>query len=229
METWYERLKRRREALGLIQAQVKRAVGVSGPTVSDWENGKMSPRGENLTKLCKLLAVTPDWLLYGKGNPDSTASVAIPPGPNAVAWETVDDLPGGYLPVPVYNFSLADGECCTWDLSAFAEPLAFRGSWFKRKKVLPCDCRAIVIHGDAMAPAVCDDDTIVIDLTHTQVQDGGVYAIGWGQELYLRRLFRLPGGGLELRCDNPVHSNREVSAEDAQKIRILGKMVWRGG
>jgi transcriptional regulator with XRE-family HTH domain len=66
MGTWFERLRARRKELGLSQADLYRSVGVSNATVSDWESGKMKPRGDNLMKLCNALDTTADWLLYGK-------------------------------------------------------------------------------------------------------------------------------------------------------------------
>ena len=68
MEAWYERLKKRRKDLGLTQADIYRAVGVSNYTVSSWESGKHKPEGENLMALCNILGCDPDWLLTGKRN-----------------------------------------------------------------------------------------------------------------------------------------------------------------
>jgi transcriptional regulator with XRE-family HTH domain len=45
-----------------------KAVGVSGATVSEWENDIIKKiSGENLLKLSKVLNVTSDWLETGKG------------------------------------------------------------------------------------------------------------------------------------------------------------------
>ncbi|ABC27498.1 SOS-response transcriptional repressors (RecA-mediated autopeptidase) [Hahella chejuensis KCTC 2396] len=41
-------------------------VRVSHVTISQWEKGETSPRGENLHLLCSALSCQPDWLLYGK-------------------------------------------------------------------------------------------------------------------------------------------------------------------
>ena len=67
MNTIGSRIKEARLKAGLKQADIVRAVGVSSPTVSDWEGGKIkSIEGENLIKLAKALRVSPEWLQTGK-------------------------------------------------------------------------------------------------------------------------------------------------------------------
>lgn len=62
-----ERLTEARIAKGMNKTAFAKAVRVSQPTVTDWENGKMRPNGENLTRVCHVLGVTPEWLLTGRG------------------------------------------------------------------------------------------------------------------------------------------------------------------
>lgn len=66
---WNGRITSRRTALGLSKAEFSRLVGVSGPTVTDWENGVIKTlSGESLLKVSAVLKCTPEWLLTGKGN-----------------------------------------------------------------------------------------------------------------------------------------------------------------
>jgi DNA-binding transcriptional regulator YiaG len=44
-----------RERAGLSASEVARLLGVSQPTVSNWENGKRVPRGEPAMKYAELL------------------------------------------------------------------------------------------------------------------------------------------------------------------------------
>lgn len=67
MERIADRIKKARIDANLKKIEIARRVGVSAPTVSDWESGKIkSIEGENLIRLAKCLRVTPDWLLTGK-------------------------------------------------------------------------------------------------------------------------------------------------------------------
>lgn len=56
-------VKELRERAGLQQKEVAIAVGVSRPTVSEWEHQKKDPSGERLQKLATLFDVDPSVVL----------------------------------------------------------------------------------------------------------------------------------------------------------------------
>lgn len=60
------RIALRRKELRLTQEQLAERMGVSLQTVSNIELGKKAVRPENLAKLCSLLDITSDYILYGK-------------------------------------------------------------------------------------------------------------------------------------------------------------------
>ena len=63
-----ERIKKSRQELGLSQAQLAKAVGISQESVRKWENGEIqSPRADTLIRLARKLRKDPEWLLNGKG------------------------------------------------------------------------------------------------------------------------------------------------------------------
>ena len=59
----YSNIKRARKQIGLGQVELANLLGVSQPTVSDWENGKKLPQGSNILELSKILGVTTDYIL----------------------------------------------------------------------------------------------------------------------------------------------------------------------
>lgn len=64
--TWNKKITQAREARGIKKSELARMVGVSAPTVTDWESGEIKKiDGENLLKLSAALGVTADWLLNG--------------------------------------------------------------------------------------------------------------------------------------------------------------------
>lgn len=67
-----QRISIRRKELGLNQSDLARAVGVSRASVSQWEKGETSIKGENLLPLAKALKCDPNWLLTGQGSPVPT-------------------------------------------------------------------------------------------------------------------------------------------------------------
>lgn len=57
------RLKEARLNAGLSQKYVAKTVGVSAPTMSQWESGIVNPSQKNLIKIAELYGVTTDYLL----------------------------------------------------------------------------------------------------------------------------------------------------------------------
>ncbi|MEE2876217.1 MAG: helix-turn-helix transcriptional regulator [Candidatus Neomarinimicrobiota bacterium] len=53
-------IKQHRKKLGLTQKALAAKLGVSLPSVVNWENGKISPKGKNLAKVEKFLASSKD-------------------------------------------------------------------------------------------------------------------------------------------------------------------------
>jgi len=65
-----ERVRELRKKHKMTQAEVARKIGVSSPTITQWENNQTSPKGDNLLKLSQVLSCTPDYLMSGKGSPN---------------------------------------------------------------------------------------------------------------------------------------------------------------
>jgi len=57
------RIRKRREELGLKQADISSALQISAQAVSKWERGENAPDITILAQLCKVLGVSVDWLL----------------------------------------------------------------------------------------------------------------------------------------------------------------------
>lgn len=83
MDEWKTRLRQAREAKGLNKTEFARLVGVSNPTVTDWEKavgdgGIKEIAGGNLTKVCAVLDIDPRWLLLGKESHARAAREEVP-------------------------------------------------------------------------------------------------------------------------------------------------------
>lgn len=63
MNTFGDRLKKEREAKGLTQEELARAIGVAVPTISEYESGKKMPRLNKIIILARKLGVSIDYLL----------------------------------------------------------------------------------------------------------------------------------------------------------------------
>lgn len=69
-----KRVKARREELGISQTVLAKRIGVSGPSLSQLESGKIK-RSRRLAKLAAVLKVSPEWLEGGaEGKPAAPAA-----------------------------------------------------------------------------------------------------------------------------------------------------------
>lgn len=74
-----QNIKKAREIAGLSQKQVALELGVSAPTVSDWESGKICPTAKKLARLAQLLGVSTDYLLGRTDEPTPAAGEPLGP------------------------------------------------------------------------------------------------------------------------------------------------------
>ena len=72
-----ERIRARRERLGLRQADLAAALGLSAAAVSKWERGKTAPDIGSLLPLAGLLGVTVDHLLAGEWRREGTIEATV--------------------------------------------------------------------------------------------------------------------------------------------------------
>lgn len=85
-----QRIRRARRAANLNQSQLARAVGVTRASVSFWENGQtLHLEGTHLERVCTVLKVTPQYLLYGRGKDPAPAVTMTGPTPLDVTGLTV--------------------------------------------------------------------------------------------------------------------------------------------
>lgn len=239
METLADRIASRLAELQRMHPEQKinpawlaRKVNLSSTSISKWMSGSTQElKGENLLKAAAALECTPEWLNSGKP-PKSTGAAdpgLIPDGASIVTYETVDELdPDRYVLVDRYDVQLSAG-CgnIQWVINK-KDPLSFRGRWFQVKRLDPKACKALYVRGRSMEPKLEDWDTVLIDTSQTQIVDGEIYAVCLEDEFYIKTLSRIPGG-VKLISENPEFDTFEVTGEQLNRLRILGKKVWRGG
>lgn len=61
----YEIYQRLLDEKGLKNADVSRATGISNMTLSDWKNGKTTPKQDKLLKIADYFGVSLDYLMTG--------------------------------------------------------------------------------------------------------------------------------------------------------------------
>lgn len=66
MTDWADRIRARREGLGLNQTQLAKLCGLRPPSINDWESGKTQMiDGRNLVLAARALQTTAEWIMTG--------------------------------------------------------------------------------------------------------------------------------------------------------------------
>jgi len=138
-----------------------------------------------------------------------------------------------YALIPQYHVS---GECGSGYLNSHEEVkggLAFKRDWLARMSLKAGNLSVIYACGQSMAPTINEGEVLLVDHNQQEPRDGQVFAIEREGELLIKRLARHPAGGWICRSDNPDKIRyadwEPVSAEQLGLLRIVGRIVWRGG
>jgi phage repressor protein C with HTH and peptisase S24 domain len=213
-----------------------RKVPLSWQTVQQWEKeGGPAPNRRRLPHVAAVLGVPVRDMLIA-ADFDVLHSVQEPPVSYGLqpilAWEHEDDLPPGeFVMIPRLDVHLSAGAGRDQVEIEFtkAVPQAFRAEWIRERRLKPNKLAAMTASGNSMEPGICDGDSLLIDTSQTNVIDGKVYALWYDGGERVKRLFRLPGGGLRIKSDNPEHGSIELGPDYTGHVRILGRVVHRSG
>ncbi|PPC64167.1 LexA family transcriptional repressor [Pantoea sp. ICBG 1758] len=77
MNTVGSRIRFRRRQLKLTQKDVAEYLGISASAVTQWERDVTVPSGENLLRLSQVLSCSPEWIVSGGGEIESSAKAVI--------------------------------------------------------------------------------------------------------------------------------------------------------
>jgi phage repressor protein C with HTH and peptisase S24 domain len=208
-------------------------LGLTPQAVQYWEAGYTSPRGTTLRNLAGLLGTTPGAILAGSTDAANESGIhrALAPGATINEWTRWEDLPEGeFVSVPRITVELAAGNGHLVDREVDEPPLAFRSDWLRKRKLSRENLRVVTVSGASMEPYLADGDVVMLNLAERTVADGEVYAMRYGDEVRVKRLYRRFDGGLIVRSDNrDAFPDEQLAAADLEHVEVIGKVVWRGG
>lgn len=222
------------QILNLTQEDLANRLHVSQTTISKVVVGK-TERPRNILELADALQTSPDWLLYGKGAVD-TDQASQPLRHNAGTplcySSNTDGDQDGYRTMPVHGDVFADpqGEL-TWTLEDDRSSIPFPHHWFSDRQLDPDLCQLLRVQSDALAPEIRTGDVVMINIggAGVRIHDGRPYAIMSGRELFLRRVYRTPCGGILARADQPGYPVLDIPPPMMSSIQIIGPVVYRAG
>lgn len=228
-----ERIRLHRKSAGLTLQQMEALTGINNGNLSRIERGNQNLTEPTLSKIAGALGITLTQLLDTFGDRISAAhehgAITIPPHVFCT-YKALTELPQGanILISRIAVKEVLDGQKA-WQLDA-SNPLLFNSTQIRNIDAAPPSMAAIVNRGRGMEPRLFDGDSVICSLAHTEVpEDGGVFVIMYDGDLMVRRLFRRPGGGVIIKCDNPDFPVIDVLRAELENLVIIGRVKYRSG
>lgn len=202
MKTVGERIKHKRESLGLTQEELAKKMGYkSKSTINKIEKGINDVSQSKLIDFAKILNTSPSYLMGWSDEEDYLKIDNIIPVPKMEPLPIIGTIACGE---PILANENIDG-------------------YFNVEKSLKADF-CLRCKGDSMINARIYDGDIVFIKKQSDVEDGEIAAVLIDDEATLKRVYKMPGR-ITLRAENPTFKPIELKEDDMKDIRIIGKAV----
>jgi phage repressor protein C with HTH and peptisase S24 domain len=227
METIGARIRVAREAAGMSKSDLAREVKVSPSAVTQWEDGG-GIEGENLVRVAMATTVNPVWLATGKGDPHPTP-IMVSVAESRSGYHSIQPHSEAVV-VPVFSARASMGQGIPIsDHDTVIGGMQLSDKWVSRN--LPgvssrANLAVISAIGDSMAPTFSDGDILLVDRGVFELKMDAVYVLAKNDELFVKRVHRKLGGGVEIKSDNPLHGSEVVEDPESVGLRILGRVIW---
>ena len=186
---------------GLSQSKISRDANIKQPVLSTFISGKAGVSAETLIRLLDYVGA--DVVFDDEASSadyDFVEKVAAKAGAGS-SLETSGETVGTY---------------------------AFRKEFMARIGIHPRQCIMLDVIGDSMEPMLHEGDTILVDKSQTEIQDGKTYLVAYGEDLHVKHLFKSPNG-IILHSENPRYPDVTVSNADIGSLCMVhGRVRWFG-
>lgn len=197
------RIKELREMAGKQQKELAIDLGVSQPTVSDWESGRKVPSAKSTSKLADYFQVPIDYLLGRESVTDG------PPAPSRPGskWIPVLGRVAAGTPIEAVEDIL--------DYEEIDAHTASSGEYF-----------ALQIKGQSMEPKISDGDVVIIQKQDDCDSGDTAVVLVNGDEATVKRIKKEPAG-IMLIPSNPAYEPKFYSNDEilSLPVRIIGKVI----
>lgn len=207
-----DRIKILRKTLKMNQTDFANKIHKVTRTLQKYESGEIIPDYSIIQLIAKTFNVNPDWLLNGTGEmfigdasrqQEVSDIISIPyyPEVSAAAGSgalVYDENSVKHLQISsaIINISTGDNVCL------------------------------INATGNSMQPVIDDRDLLLVDLTHKDFIDEGIYVVRLENTLLVKRLQKIPNG-IVLISDNPQYAPITLNSDNFNEndAAIIGKVI----
>lgn len=86
------------------------------------------------------------------------------------------------------------------------------------------------VAGDSMQPEIMDNDVVLIDQSKKDIIPGKIFAVGFEEAIYLKRIDMIPGKVILKSVNEERYPPISLDAQGdmAEQFRVIGKVIWSG-
>jgi SOS-response transcriptional repressor LexA len=186
-----------------------RESGVSGSALTRCLNGG-DPSVSTAIAICEAASVSLDWFLKGRTSDFVCESTDL-------------------IRIPVFSAVASAGPgCIPAENDREEQSLLFpRCSLAVQLSTAP-DLFALHANGDSMEPTIRNGSLLIANRTDQQPREG-IYVVGRGDTLLVKRTQLRENHVLRLKSDNDQYDDEEIDLKSpAHGVRILGRVIWIG-
>lgn len=202
-----ERIKQRREQLGISQTELAECIGTSKQNLYKYENDIITNiPSDRVEALAKRLNTSPAYIM-GWNEGDSLPSPAITE--DTVTFPVITSVAAHYDGVSI-------------DESAAGEKIEVPRAYLKGRKVE--DFCAMRVRGDSMYPDFRNGDIVLVLKQSTMNHSGEIGVISYGDdEMTIKRINYVDGEDwLELVPLNPAYPPKRIEGIDLESCHVIG-------
>ena len=220
-------------------AFAKRA-GLTASAFMKYFNGSQ-PGLETAIAIAKTAGVSLEWLATGRGpmrteapsdSGSETSHVAEGTqqehsGAQMIHITRPDELAEGALVlIPRIAVSASAGAGTLVEAEPVNDFVAFAADYLRRIGVNPRFAKLHEVRGDSMMPTLVDGEWVIIDTSVDHIVDEGLYTVGYGGVLLVKRIRLLRDGGLILVSDNKAagYEDEIIRKEDLYDLHVAGRV-----
>ncbi|HEF4770882.1 XRE family transcriptional regulator [Burkholderia multivorans] len=229
------------ESTNIRQTELAQRMGISNPSIVNQHVRGTKNIGDKFARRYERALGLPEFSLdRADVSPvhDSAQQqlTSKPPQVNVrpvLAWDSEDELSDEYALVPRLDIKASAGNGkILWHVDEKGQRQAFRRAWLQRLGIDPNHAATIVAEGMSMAPRIEDGDSLVVNYKEHHITSGKVYVLSFAHELFIKRLFRKPTGGVRIVSDNPDktrYPDWDVEPDDIDNLVVIARVVGVSG
>lgn len=212
----------------LTQQEFAEKLGVHKNSIGSYERNTTKPDIELLQAICTVFRVEPRWLLFGDGpirvEDAKKEPIELVQKNNEILKNTDDEI----IMIPMVEAVLSAGGGSLETGATIGRGYAFRRDFIQRKGN-PNNMVLMRVAGDSMEPEILSGDVVLIDQGKTRIVPGHMFAVGFEEAIYLKRIDIMPGKAI-LKSVNPAYPPMEldIRGQLSDQFRVIGRVLWSG-